>query len=79
MPSESRLEHQKPTAAEREILALIAEGQSDAAAAAALRLSTVAVGQRIHRFCDRTGIRGRRLVVWAREHRTCCIAVPSRA
>ncbi len=74
MPSECNGDHQELTAAEREVLMLVAEGRTDAEIATALRLTTGTVAQRIHRFCDRTGIHGRLLVVWTKDHRDCCVA-----
>lgn len=75
MPSESCGEHFEVSPSAVEVLVLVAERRSDADIATMLGLTQGTVAQRIHRFCDRTGIRGRRLVVWANEHRICCLAV----
>lgn len=66
--------HVALTSAEHEVLALVALGLSDLEIAAHLNLSATAFTQRVHRICERTGLRGRRLVVWSKDHSACCVA-----
>ncbi len=74
MPIEGLGGHVELTSAEREVLAILARGQSDEEIASELSLSEAAVRSRLHRFYDRTGISGpRRVVAWAKDHLHCCI------
>ena len=60
------------TPAEAEVLKLIAKGYSDSEIGAELRLKPATVSSRVHQFCERTGVHGRRLVVWSAAHLECC-------
>jgi DNA-binding CsgD family transcriptional regulator len=66
--------HYALTPGERSVLALVAQGYTDETIAECLVLTLDAVAQRIHRFSERTSLRGRRLVVWCKDHLACCIA-----
>ena len=73
MPPQSQGEHWKLTPAEAEALRMVAEGAPDEAIAAELKISLSAVRSRLQRFYDRTGLHGRRVVCWAKDHLGCCI------
>ena len=73
MPPQSQGEHWKLTPAEADVLRLVAKGAQDEAIAAELKISVPAVRSRLQRFYDRTGLHGRRVVCWAKDHLGCCI------
>ncbi len=67
--------HWELTDSERRVLDAVADGATDDQIAASTGSSLRAVQSTIRRFRDRTGLAGRRLVVWAAEHRMCCISI----
>jgi DNA-binding NarL/FixJ family response regulator len=58
---------------EAEVLERLGEGQANADIAGGLVLSLAAVESRVHRFAEKHHLRGRALVVFAVEHRDCCV------
>ncbi|MEZ4492121.1 MAG: LuxR C-terminal-related transcriptional regulator [Dehalococcoidia bacterium] len=66
--------HIPMTPEEAEALACVASGMANAEIAEELVLSVAAVESRIHRFAEKHELRGRALVVFAVEHRECCVA-----
>ena len=74
MPSQDLANHVEVTSAEREVLWLIKDGQSDADIATSLDLSVRAVESRLRRFAVRSGLSGRPLVAWTVRHEACCLA-----
>jgi ATP/maltotriose-dependent transcriptional regulator MalT len=74
MPIELLLpDHVRLTEGEHEVLVLLAAGCSNAAIAESLDLPLPTVKTRLRRFRDRTGLSGRQLHTWLREHYVCCL------
>lgn len=66
-------EHLILTRNERRLLREIARGATDREISVATGQTEVSVRSGLRRFRDRTGLAGRRLVVWAVEHSPCCV------
>lgn len=64
--------HVDLTAAEREVLGLLAKGFSDDELAERLTMTVAGVRSRLQRFYDRAGLHGREVVAWAARHDECC-------
>ena len=69
-------EHHDTTAGEREVLLLVAIGSSNKEIARRLGLDRRTVETRLQRFCSRTLVSGRLLVVWSIDHNHCCLVNP---
>ena len=67
--------HWDLTQVERRVLEAVADGSTDNEIATVTDSSVRAVQSTIRRFRDRTGLAGRRLVIWAADHRGCCISI----
>jgi len=74
VPVQGYLEiHHVASTAERAVIRLVADGLSDEEIAALLAFSVRTIETRIYRFSRRSGLRGRRLPLWSRQHLTCCL------
>jgi DNA-binding CsgD family transcriptional regulator len=67
--------HYDLTPAEGRVLRLVAEGESDAEIEAELDMTAAAGHSLTRRFRERTGLAGRALAAWCRQHRACCISI----
>jgi DNA-binding CsgD family transcriptional regulator len=65
--------HHRITAGESQVLALVRLGMPDEVISKALGIDPRAVESRLRRFRGRSGLAGRAVVVWAVEHRGCCV------
>lgn len=74
--AEGSAHHYACTQTEAFVLRLVADGLSDEAIASKLGQTVISIHSTIRRFRERTGLAGRGLVVWAVQHRECCIAPP---
>ena len=66
-------EHLALTPNERRLLGEVARGASDREISEVIGQTEVSVRSGLRRFRDRTGLAGRRLVVWAVIHWPCCV------
>jgi DNA-binding CsgD family transcriptional regulator len=67
--------HYDLTPSEGRVLRLVAAGESDADIEADPDMTAAAVHSLIRRFRERTGLAGRALAAWCRQHRECCISI----